>query len=120
MTRTPSAFDAVLAMDRSQDVSAPGGAITVALCGSWDHQPPCPLAPHHTRAERTGEEVRLRILFAAEADDQQRVRDLIVGALARGSGDTPDGTGARWRLLSSAASDVQPAEQDHAARLARS
>ena len=34
---------------------APGGAITVALCGSWDHEPPCPLAPHHTRAHRSGD-----------------------------------------------------------------
>jgi hypothetical protein len=120
MTRTPFAHDAVLAMDPGQDDSAPGAAITVALCGSWDHEPPCPLAPHHTRAERTGEEVRLRILFAAEPDDEPRVRELIDGALRRGSGDTPEGTAAHWRLVSSAASAVQPAEEDHAERLSRS
>jgi hypothetical protein len=39
------------------DDRAPGGAITVALCGSWSHDPPCPLAPHHTDALRDGGEL---------------------------------------------------------------
>src|SRR5436309_2113653 len=103
-------------MDRAEDDRAPGGAITVALCGSWEHEPPCPLAPHHTRADRTGEEVRLRILFAADQVDETRVRSGIEGALARGTGDTPDGGVARWRLLSSAPSAVRPEEEDHAER----
>ena len=119
MTRAPFAHDAVVAMDPTDDERAPGAAITVALCGSWDHEPPCPLAPHHTHAERAGDEVRLRILFATEPDDEQRVRGLIDGALAGGSTETPDGVG-HWRLVSAAPSPVQPAEQDHAARLARS
>ncbi|NYJ03814.1 hypothetical protein [Petropleomorpha daqingensis] len=110
MTRTPFAHDAVVAMDPTDDERAPGAAITVALCGSWDHDPPCPLAPHFTGAERAGEEVRLRILFAAEPGDERRVRELIDGALANGT----------WRLVSSAPSPVRPAEQDHAARLTRS
>lgn len=48
------------------DVWAPGAAITAGLCGRWDHEPPCPLAPHHVHAERVAGEVHLRILFAAE------------------------------------------------------
>jgi hypothetical protein len=111
MTRTPFAHDAVLAMGPTEDDRAPGGALTVALCGSREHEPPCPLAPHHTRAERNGDEVRLRILFAAEADDEPRVRALIDDSLAGGG---------RWRLLESAASAVRPAEREHAARLVRS
>ena len=119
MTRTPFAHDAVVAMDPTDDDRAPGAAITVALCGSWDHDPPCPLAPHFTGAERAGDEVRLRVLFATEPDDERRVRELIDGALAGGSTPTPDGGVGRWRLVSSTPSPVQPAEQDHAARLAR-
>jgi hypothetical protein len=118
--RIPFAHDALLAMGRAGDDRAPGGAITMALCGSWAHEPPCPLAPHHTRADRTGEEVRLRILFAAEPEDEQRVRGTIDDALARGTGDTPDGGVARWRLLGSAPSAVRPEEEDHAERLMRS
>ncbi|MGY1619695.1 hypothetical protein ACI797_23385 [Geodermatophilus sp. SYSU D00691] len=119
MARRPFAHDAVLAMAPGEDERAPGGAITVALCGSWEHEPPCPLAPHHTRADRSGEEVALRILFAAEPDDEQRVRAGIADALARGTGGTPDGAVVRWRLVSSSASEVRPAEREHADRLAR-
>jgi len=118
--REPFAHDAVLAMAADADDRAPGGAITVALCGSWEHEPPCPLAPHHTGARRDGDQVHLRILFAADPADEQRVRATIDDALARGSGDTPDGGRTTWRLVSAAASEVRPAEREHAARLTRS
>lgn len=98
-------------MDPAEDDRAPGGAITTALCGSSDHEPPCPAAAHHIRAERSGDEIRLRVLFASEPDDEQWVRRTIDDALAGGA--------ARWRLVSSATSTVRPAEQDHAARLTR-
>ena len=32
-------------MEPDADVRAPGAAVTVVLCGHWDHEPPCPLAP---------------------------------------------------------------------------
>jgi hypothetical protein len=111
MTRTPFAHDAVVAMDPAGDERAPGAAITVALCGSWEHEPPCPLAPHFTGAERAGDEVRLRILFATEPDDEARVRALIEDSLAHADA---------WRLVSSGASPVRPDEQDHASRPGRS
>jgi hypothetical protein len=111
VSRQPFAHDAVLEMDAGADDRAPGGAITVALCGSWEHRPPCPLAPHHTAAERAGKQLRLRVLFAAEPDDEPRVRALIDGTLADGSG---------WRLASTAPSEVRPVERAHAERLTRS
>ena len=119
MPRKPFAHDAVLSMDPGADDRAPGGAITVALCGSWEHEPPCPLAPHHTQAERAGEELRLRVLFVAEADDEVRVRAAIDGALAGGTGVTPAGGTTTWQLVSAAASEVRPEEREHAGRLAR-
>jgi hypothetical protein len=64
--RQPFAHEAVLTIDADGDVGAPGAAITVALCGHWDHEPPCPLAPHHTAAERVGDDVHMRTLFAVE------------------------------------------------------
>jgi hypothetical protein len=54
--REAFAHDAVVELAADGDDRAPGGAITVALCGSWSHEPPCPLAPHHTAAERSGRE----------------------------------------------------------------
>ncbi len=117
MTREPFAHDAVLSMEPGADERAPGGSITVALCGSWEHEPPCPLAPHHTRAERAGDEVRLRVLFAAEPEEEVRVRAAIDAALAGGRATTPDGRRTSWRLLSATASEVRPDEREHAVRL---
>ena len=119
-TRSAYAHAALLDLDPGGDDAAPGAAITVALCGSWSHEPPCPLAPHHTRAHRSGNEVTLRLLFAADPDDESRVRALIEEALARGWGDGPDGARTSWQLVWAAPSEVRPGEEDHARRLMRS
>ena len=47
MARKAFAHDAVVAMQQDDSPNALGGAITKALCGGWDHPPPCPLAPHY-------------------------------------------------------------------------
>jgi hypothetical protein len=116
MSRTAYAHDAVVILDPGGDSRAPGGAITVALCGHWDHEPPCPLAPHHTDAVPADDgTVRLRVLFATE--DEERVRELIGEALSSGRLTGPDGRVTRWMLKSSAAGTIRPEEADHAARL---
>jgi hypothetical protein len=114
------AHDAVVTMGAGSDVGAPGAAITVAVCGHWEHEPPCPLAPHHTAAERDGDVVRLRVLFAADPSDEPEVRRRIDDALASSQIETPDGALARWRLVSSAVSEVRPDEADHGRRLTSS
>jgi hypothetical protein len=85
------AHDAVLLMAPGGDERAPGGAVTLTLCGSWSHEPPCPLAPHHTAVSRTGDGLRVRVLFAAAPRDEERVRALIDAALRSGGAPTPDG-----------------------------
>jgi hypothetical protein len=118
MTRAAYAHDAVVILDAGGDPRAPGGAITVALCGHWDHEPPCPLAPHHTDATPAGDDtLRLRVLFAAEPADEERVHSLIEEALSSGRLTGPDGRITRWMVQSSGASSVRPDEADHAARL---
>ncbi len=52
--RQAFAHEAKVGMATDGDSRAPGAAITVALCGRWDHEPPCPLSPHHTQADRIG------------------------------------------------------------------
>jgi hypothetical protein len=116
--RRPFAHDAVLSMDAEGDPRAPGAAITVALCGHWEHEPPCPLAPHHTAAERVDGEVRLRTLFAVEPQREDEVRSRIRGALAAGRLVDGDGRESRWSLLSSEPATVRPEEAEHARRLA--
>ena len=68
-------------MPRGASPNALGGAITIALCGHWDHTPPCPLAPHYVTALPDGETVSVRILFATEPSNERRVRSLIAEAL---------------------------------------
>jgi hypothetical protein len=118
--RTAFAHDAVLDMDDDADLAAPGGAITTALCGAFTHPPPCPLAPHHTRAARQGDRVAVRVLFAAEPAREEEVRDRIDRALAAGFCDGPEGVRARWVLRDSAAGTVAEAEREHAGRLVAS
>jgi hypothetical protein len=118
VTYVAYAHDAVVVLAPGGDSRALGGAITIALCGYWDHEPPCPLAPHHTDATPEDDDmVRVRILFAAESDDEERVRTLIGEALSSGRLEGPDGRVTRWKVQSSSASSVRPDESDHAARL---
>jgi hypothetical protein len=119
VTRTAYAHDAVVVLEPGGDRHAPGGAITVALCGRWDHEPPCPLAPHHTDATPEDDDtLRLRVLFAAEPEDEHRVRELITRALSSGRLTGPDGRVTRWMVKSTGAADIRPDEADHVAKLA--
>ncbi len=118
MTRRSYAHDAVLTMGLEADLRAPGGAITIALCGRGEHEPPCPLAAHHTRTERADGEVRVHVLFATEPDREAEVRGLIEAALAGGAFTAPDGTATTWSLRTAGAGELATTETAHAARLA--
>jgi hypothetical protein len=111
---------ASLRMDPNADRGAPGAAITLELCGSWDHVPPCPLAPHYTSPERNGDgdRVELRIVFAAEPQQEGEVRRRIERALASGFLTGPDGVTTRWSLQGTKAGILSEAELDHAKRIA--
>lgn len=115
--RTAFAHDAVLDMGRDADLAAPGGSVTLALCGAFDHPPPCPVAPHHTRAERRTGGVAVRVLFATDASRETEVRARIDQALSAGSCDAPDGTRTCWTFRSSSPGTVTEPERAHAARL---
>ena len=114
---SPFAHDAVVELAPGGDPAALGAAITIALCGSLHHEPPCPVAPHFNRTEPVGDRVRLRVLFVAEPEREGEVRSLIRSALDRGSVRTPDGE-ADWELIESTAGPVSEGELDHARRLA--
>jgi hypothetical protein len=109
---------ASLRMDDDADAGAPGAAITLELCGSWDHEPPCPLAPHHTSQGRKGRDVELRIVFATEPGQEAEVRARINKALESGALTGPDGTITSWSLLGTSADVLSGAELEHAKRMA--
>ena len=111
------AHEAVLILDG--DDRAPGAAITTALCGELAHEPPCPLAAHHTAAARQDDEVRLRILFATPPDQVDDVRGLIDAALGAGVFPGPEGGTTSWRTLRSGSIPIPPEDREHARRLLR-
>jgi hypothetical protein len=111
--------DAVVIMEAGGDERAPGAAITVALCGHWEHEPPCPLAPHSTSAERSGDQVRLRVLFAAEPAAEAEVRRRIDAALSGDGLTLPDGVTTRWQLRSTQPGVLRDDEARHAEQLIR-
>lgn len=119
MTAGKAAFvhQATVVMKADGDLRALGAAVTVGLCGSWDHPPPCPLAPHHTRPERNGDAVTLRILFATEPANEALVRSRIDSALREGSLTGPDGRTSRWEFLGGGPGELGPSEAEHARRL---
>lgn len=113
--RQAFAHNAVLELTEGADERAPGGAVTIALCGALDHEPPCPVAPHHTSVIGHGARRRVRVLFATE--DEPVVRRTIDAALGSGEFVGADGTVSRWVLHSSSCGTVAEAERGHAARL---
>ena len=118
--RTAFVHDALLDPDPALDHRAPGGAVTLALCGSLDHEPPCPLAPHHTTVDVEGTLLRVRVLFAVDPEQETRVRSLVEAALAGGEWAYPDGVVSRWIVVTSAKDDLWASEQEHADRLVAS
>ncbi|MDE8668499.1 hypothetical protein PY310_07880 [Pseudarthrobacter sp. H3Y2-7] len=109
---------ATVLMAAGSDPSAPGAAITLELCGSWEHEPPCPLAPHHTDYARNGNDVTLRIVFAAEPDKEGDVRRRIERALAGESLTKPGGVKTNWTYRGGGPAVLSAAEQEQARRIA--
>lgn len=117
--RQAFAHEAVLVMEPDADVRAPGAAVAVALCGHWDHEPPCPLAPHRVSTGEDDGGLRVRILFAAEPDAEDEVRRLIDQAPVRAT-EIPGRLHHPWRVSISSPSEVSAEETDDAERLIRS
>ena len=118
MSRLAYAHDAVVQLDADADRRAPGAAITVALCGHWEHEPPCPLAPHYAGVADEDGLLRVRILFATEPENEAEVRRRIDAALSGGELAGPDERTTGWRLRESGPSGVRASEAEHAGRLA--
>jgi hypothetical protein len=90
------------------DPAAVGAAVTVELCGHWEHEGACRW-PHNSAIEATRDPARFRTLFVAAASEEPHVRERIEKSL-RGA--------AAWRVVSIRARAVAEAERALAGRLA--
>lgn len=90
--------EAVLELAPGGDPRAIGGAVTLALCGAFEHPGACPIAPHHTSLERHDGGIRTRIVAACEGDQREAVLRMVTAALDTGCVIDPDGAEQRWTL----------------------
>ena len=94
---TEFVHEAAIDLADGADPRAPGGAITVALCGHWEHEPPCRW-PHHTDTTAEGHGHVVRTVFTAAPEEEAAVRERIVGALEAGEQAGPDGQVSHWTV----------------------
>jgi hypothetical protein len=100
-------IDAELVLRDGIDPAAAGAAVTVELCGHWNHEGPCRW-PHHSAIDPERDPARFRTLFVADAAEAEAVRGRIVTALRSATG---------WRLVSVFSRPVAEAERALADRL---
>jgi hypothetical protein len=109
MSRAAVALEGVLYLRRGTDARAPGGEVTVALCGSWEHDGPCRW-PDNTHIDVELEPARLRTVVVVPDDEREQVLVLIETALC---GDP------RWTVCSIGTGPITADEHELSRRLAR-
>jgi hypothetical protein len=115
--RTGFAHEALIELAPDSDERAPGAAVTVALCGHWEHEGSCRW-PHQTSVDaRTGQSARLRIVFASAPGEEPGVREMIRGALDGGHLRSEAGA-SRWTVVAQEQAELRPGEAGLAQRLA--
>ena len=102
-------YEARLQLAARADPRAPGGAVTVALCGHWDHDGPCRW-PHYSELDTDAAPARLRTVFACGTDEVDDVQAAIDAAVRNAD---------EWSVLSSVRRDPVGDEVDLGERLSR-
>lgn len=99
--------EAELALRDEVDPAAVGAAVTVELCGHWEHEGPCRW-PHNSAIDAKRDPARFRTLFVADQVDAPVVRNRIYRLLR---------SGPEWRLVSVFSRGVAEGERALAERL---
>jgi hypothetical protein len=108
--RRAHVYEAELTLAPGADSRAPGGAVTVALCGNWDHDGPCRW-PHYSEIDTDAAPARLRTVFACGDDETGAVHAAIDGAVRNAD---------EWSVVASTCRDPVGDEIDLGNRLASS
>ena len=117
-SRRAFGHEATVDLDPGSDAGAIGAAITVELCGHWEHEGPC-AHPHQSKAEAGADgSVRIRTVFVAAPDEEAAVRARLRAALVRGDLEGPAGT-STWRVVTDAPTELTPDELELGARISR-
>jgi hypothetical protein len=100
-------IEAELVLSAGMDPAAVGAAVTVELCGHWEHEGACRW-PHNSAIDDSQDPARLRTLFVADEAEAAAVGDRIEASL-RGA--------TAWTVVSIRSRPVATAEQPLAKRL---
>ena len=91
-------YQCILRLEPDADIRAPGGAITVALCGHWEHEGACRW-PHFSSIEVIeGQYYTLIVEFDANEAEYSHVIKTISSALNKGWLVGPDQTRSVWTV----------------------
>ena len=107
--RTPYVYEATLRLADTTEPTAVGAAVTVALCGSADHEGGCRW-PHHNGISPERPVATFRTVFVAPWQEESDVLNRIDQAL-RFSSD--------WSVVSAGPRALKDEEQPLAVRLAK-
>ena len=76
-------LEAELELDAGCDPRAVGAAVTVELCGHWEHEGPCAW-PHNSDIDVEREPALFRTIYVADNDEEPEIHDRIVKSLRSG------------------------------------
>ena len=107
--RTPHVHEATLRLEDEADPAAVCAAVTVELCGAWDHHGGCRW-PHNNEIWPEGKSATFRTLFVAPPSQIREVHDRI-GLALRSSGE--------WSVIIDGPRPLRADDEALAARLAR-
>ncbi len=96
-----------LVLRAGTDPAAPGGAVTSALCGQWDHEGVCRW-PHNNAIDVADTPAVFRTVFIATTADEVEIRRRIDLVLANSDG---------WFVVRSGARSLATDERELARRL---
>lgn len=99
--------EAELALGDGFDPAAVGAAVTVELCGHWEHEGACRW-PHNSAIDAQRDPARFRTLFVADESESAVVRERVEATLRRAAG---------WRVVSIRSRPVAKTERPLAERL---
>lgn len=85
-----------ISFDEAADQRAPGGAVTVELCGHWDHDGTCRF-PHRSHIENSDNGFNLVVQVQCAIDELEDIQRRIHEALVHGFLVGPDGTSSTWK-----------------------
>jgi hypothetical protein len=101
-------LEAEIQLQEGCDPRAVGAAVTVELCGHWEHEGPCTW-PHNSATDTERSPALFRTIYVADEQEEPEIRDRIERSLKQAD---------EWRVIAVRSRPVSADERELADRLA--